>query len=286
MPMSEREFLSLGPGGFHRVAYTQWGNGHNKRVVICVHGLTRNSRDFDMLAAALDDEFRVICVDLVGRGRSQWLLDPMQYDLQPYMVDLAALIARSGAEELYWVGTSLGGLLGILLAAQTDSPIKRLIVNDVGAFIPKEALTRIGTYVGKASNFPDVEGVEKYLRNVNAPFGPLTDAQWRHLAEHSAVANDDGTWRLHYDPGIAAPYRDGFSEDMDLWPVWDLVRCPTLLLRGENSDLLPRKIADEMTRRGPKAELVEIEGVGHAPMLMDDSQIALARDWLLLDEGE
>lgn len=279
--MRERQFPSLGPKGFHRVAYTEWGSGDARATVICAHGLTRQGRDFDVLAGALADRFRVACPDVVGRGMSDWLSEAHDYGYPVYMADMAALIARLDASEVAWVGTSMGGLIGIMLAARPNSPIGRLVVNDIGPFIPKQALTRIAGYVDGAGPFASLEAVEAYLRRVHAPFGPLADAEWRHLARHGARPDGAGGFRLHYDPKIATPFREAATTDVDLWSVWDLVRCPTLVLRGAESDLLARETAAEMERRGPRAKVVEFAGVGHAPALMAGEQIEVVRRWLL-----
>jgi len=273
----------LDPHGFHRIAYTEWGEAADARVIVCVHGLTRSGRDFDSLAGALERERRVLCPDVVGRGRSDWLAHKADYGYPVYLSDMAALIARSGADEVDWVGTSMGGLIGMMLAAQPNSPIRRLVVNDVGPFIPKGALQRLGSYVGKDPRFPGIEALEQYLRVVAASFGPLTDAQWRHLAVHSSRRYDDGSLGLAYDPAIGAAFARPL-EDISLWPVWDAISCPTLLLRGRDSDLLLRETAEEMTRRGPRARLVEFADVGHAPMLMSEDQISVVRDFLLSDD--
>jgi pimeloyl-ACP methyl ester carboxylesterase len=278
--MRPRHLHCLGPHGFHRVAYTEWGRPAEGRVVICVHGLTRNGRDFDLLAQALIPERRVLCPDVVGRGHSDWLAHKEEYGYPLYLSDMTALIARSGVEQVDWVGTSMGGLIGMMLAAQPYSPIRRLVVNDVGPFLPRASLERIAQYVGKAPVFADVDALERYLRIVSAPFGPLTDDQWRHLAMHSTRRYDDGTVTMSYDPAIADAF-SGELQDVVLWPVWDAISCPTLLLRGRQSDLLLAETAQEMTQRGPRARLVEFEGIGHAPMLMVDDQIAVVREFLL-----
>jgi pimeloyl-ACP methyl ester carboxylesterase len=270
----------LGPHGFHRIAYAEWGEVGNARVVLCVHGLTRSGRDFDQLAGTLERQRRVLCPDVVGRGRSDWLGHKQDYGYPLYLSDITSLIARSGADEVDWVGTSMGGLIGMMLAAQPNSPIRRLVINDVGPFIPKAAIERLASYVGKDPRFPGIEALEQYLRVVSASFGPLTDAQWRHLAVHSSRRCDDGSLRLAYDPAIG----DAFAkppQDISLWPVWDAISCRTLLLRGRESDLLLRETAEEMTRRGPRATLVEFAGVGHAPMLLAEDQIAVVREFLL-----
>jgi pimeloyl-ACP methyl ester carboxylesterase len=280
--MRPRHLHCLGPHGFHRVAYTEWGDPGESRVVICVHGLTRNGRDFDFLAQALAAHRRVLCPDVAGRGHSDWLTHKDDYSYPLYLSDMAALIARSGAEQVDWVGTSMGGLIGMMLAAQAHTPIRRLVVNDVGPFVPRASLERIAQYVGKAPPFADLDALERYLRQVSAPFGPLTDDQWRHLALHSSRRYDDGTITMGYDPGIANAF-SGELKDVVLWPLWDAISCPTLLLRGAQSDLLLAPTAQEMTQRGPRARMVEFEGIGHAPMLMADDQIAVVREFLLSD---
>jgi pimeloyl-ACP methyl ester carboxylesterase len=280
--MREHTLACLGPHGFHRLHYYEWGEPANARVLICVHGLTRNGRDFDALAKVLSKDYRVLCPDMPGRGKSEWLTHKEDYAYPVYCADMAALIARSGAATVDWVGTSMGGIVGMLLAAQAGSPIRKLVMNDVGARIPATALNRLKTYVGKDPKFDSLEEAEAYLRFVSAPFGSLTDAQWRHLSEMSFRLRDDGTWGLVYDPAIANAFA-GPPADVDLWTFWDLVRCPTLVLRGAESDLLPHETALEMMRRGPKAKLVEFPGIGHAPMLMAEDQIAVVRDFLLTD---
>jgi pimeloyl-ACP methyl ester carboxylesterase len=278
--MRPRHLHCLGPHGFHRVAYTEWGDPGDPRVVVCVHGLTRNGRDFDFLAQALAAQRRVLCPDVAGRGHSDWLTHEDDYSYPLYLSDMAALIARSGAEQVDWIGTSMGGLIGMMLAAQAHTPIRRLVVNDVGPFVPRASLERIAQYVGKAPAFADLDALERYLRQVSAPFGPLTDDQWRHLALHSSRRYDDGTITMGYDAGIANAFT-GELKDVVLWPVWDAISCPTLLLRGAQSDLLLASTAQEMTQRGPRARMVEFEGIGHAPMLMAEDQIAVVREFLL-----
>lgn len=278
--MREHSLSCLTLHGFHRLNYYEWGDAGNPRVVICVHGLTRNGRDFDDIATALSSEYRVLCPDMPGRGKSEWLTHKEDYAYPVYCADMAALIARSGAETVDWIGTSMGGVIGMLLAAQPNSPIRKLVMNDVGPFIPKASMERLSIYVGKPVSYDSFEAFEQYIRAVSAPFGPLTDAQWRHLTETTARRMDDGRWGTNYDPAIALPFTKSIA-DVVLWPFWDQVRSPTLLLRGKDSDLLLSETAREMTTRGPKATLVEFPGIGHAPMLMEQSQIAVVRDFLL-----
>jgi pimeloyl-ACP methyl ester carboxylesterase len=277
----ERSFAALAAGGFHRIAYTEWGEADNPRVLVCVHGLTRNGRDFDDLARAMADRYRVICPDVAGRGRSEWLADKSQYAYPTYCADMAALIARSGAESVDWVGTSMGGLIGMMLAAQPNAPIARMVLNDVGSLIPKASLERIGTYVGTDPVFDGRADLEAHIRKVNAAFGPLTDAQWAHLAHYSARVDEAGKTRFRYDPAIALPFKTGPLSDVDLEPVWKAVRCPVLILRGAQSDLLLADTARRMRDGRPGVELVEFPGVGHAPALMDADQIDTVRRFLL-----
>lgn len=264
----------LAPHGFSRMHYYEWGDPANDRVVVCVHGLTRNGRDFDALARELAVDFRVICPDMPGRGQSAWLRDPNDYVFPTYLNALAALLARVAPASLSWVGTSMGGLLGIVLAAQPGTPVGRLVVNDVGPVIEPTALQRIGTYVGADPAFASFAELEAHIRAVSATFGPLTDAQWRFLSETTARRLPDGRWKLTYDPGIAVPFRSAQDQSALLWAMWDALTCPVLLLRGAESDLLATATAQEMTRRGPHPSLVEFAGIGHAPTLLDPDQIA------------
>jgi pimeloyl-ACP methyl ester carboxylesterase len=267
---------------FYRMAFTEWGDP-SAPPVVCVHGLTRNGRDFDALAAGLADRFRVICPDLPGRGGSDWMPDPMLYQAQYYVAALGHLLAAIGRETA-WVGTSLGGICGMLLAAASGSPINQLILNDVGPFIPAAALTRIRDYLTAStaspltSRFADVEAVERYLRLVHAPFGPLTDAQWAHLAEISARKLPEGGYALHYDPAIAVPMQGHDPVDIDLWAYWERITVPRMALRGESSDLLLPDTCAQMQESG--ATVLEIKDTGHAPALMDTGQIAAVRAFL------
>ena len=305
MKMRTDHFLGLSLHGFHRIFYTDWGDPASPRVVICVHGLTSNCRDFDSLAAALAGECRVVCPDVVGRGRSEWLYRKDDYAYPQYLADMNALLARVtawpapggwlgklanfltrryGSRSVYWVGTSMGGMLGMLLASRPQSPIRKLVVNDVGPLIPKASLERIASYVGKDPRFPTFEELEAYVRKISATFGPLTDAQWHHLTLHGARQHADGSWGMCYDPDIAAPFRIGPPQDVDLWSYWDTISCPTLILRGAESDLLRKETAEQMQQRGPHARLVEFPGIGHAPMLMAEDQIKTVTDFLLAPE--
>ena len=281
MSMIARNLACLGPHGFHRLAYWEWPGPTNARTLLCVHGLTRNGRDFDTLAQALSAHYRVVCPDIPGRGKSDWLVHPADYAYPVYVADMAALIARLDVEEVDWVGTSMGGLIGIVLAALPGAPIRRLVINDVGPLIAKEGLERIASYVGQDPSFGDAAALEGELRRLAATFGPLTDAQWRHLATISTRRKADGSLGFAYDPAIGDAFRSAPAADVDLWPSWDAIRCPTLVLRGAQSDLLRPADAEAMTRRGPKAKLVEFAGIGHAPALMADDQIAAIRDFLL-----
>jgi pimeloyl-ACP methyl ester carboxylesterase len=280
-----RSVLCASPAGLHRIAYREWGDARNRDVLVCVHGLTRSSRDFDELARTLCGQFRIVCPDVAGRGDSDRLADAKLYTWTQYVADMVTLLARLDVESVNWLGTSMGGFVGMALAAQAGSPVKKLVLNDAAPVIGKAALERIGAYLGQANSFASLEEAEQYVRAVAAPFGPHSDAQWRFLAETWVRRNEDGSWRPHYDTRIAEAYRATMPDkDLELWHLYDAVRCPTLLVRGELSDVVSRQAAAEMTRRGPKARVAEIRGVGHAPTLLQPDQIALVRDFLL--EGE
>ena len=272
----------LSPKGLHRIAYLEWGDAANGNVLVCVHGLTRCARDFDNFARAMSDRYRVVCPDVAGRGSSGWLADPMGYQIPQYVSDMVTLIARLDVEKVDWVGTSMGGLIGLGLAAQPDTPIRKLVLNDAGPVVTKVSLERIATYVGVAPTFPGIEAADQYIRAVSATFGPHTDAEWRFLTEVVVRKQPDGSYKMHYDPKLAEPFKQLMPEgDLELWPLYDAVRSPMLVVRGAQSDLLTRATCEAMKTRGPKAKIVEIEGVGHAPTLMHADQIEVVRRFLI-----
>jgi pimeloyl-ACP methyl ester carboxylesterase len=273
--------LGLDSGGFHRIAWYRWGAaaGTAQATVLCVHGLTRNGRDFDWLAKALVSRFpiEVVAVDMPGRGQSDWLSDATSYCYPQYMSDLTALIARLEPKRLFWVGTSMGGLLGLTLAAQSRTPIERLVLNDVGPFVPLAALRRISSYVGNGPSFATEAEFTAHIKELYAPFNVSDEQGWRHLALHSLRRTEGGRIVANYDPKIAAGFA-ALAGNLDFWPLWDRITCPTMVLRGESSDLLLADTAEEMTRRGPRAELIPCAGCGHAPSLMRTNEIdAIAR---------
>ena len=274
--------LGVSKHGFHRIAYVEWGDPDAARVALCVHGLSRQGRDFDRLAAALADRgWRVVCPDLPGRGRSDWLANPEDYNLPQYVMDMTVVIAAIGAAEIDWIGTSLGGLVGMVVAGQQRSPVPRLVINDVGPFLPWQALHRLATSVRNAPRqFPELEAAVAYYRRELAPFGDLSDDEWLHLTRYNVAPNADGSWRKLADPEIAAAFRPGWFFNLSLWTYWDAIACPTLVLRGAASDLLLSSTAAEMSRRGPRADIVEIPGCGHAPALLGADQIDIIVNWL------
>ena len=260
--------------------YLEWGEARDGQPpLLCVHGLARNAYDFAVLGEALQQERWVIAPHIVGRGSSAWLSDPQHYAYPQYLADCKNLINSLGVTEVDWLGTSMGGIIGMMLAAEPDSRIRRLIINDVGPFIPLAALQRIAGYVGAQPIFLNIGEAERHLRGVYSGFGALTDTQWQAMAEHSTRQLPDGNFSLAYDPGIAGNLAS-VTADVAFWEVYDLITCPTLLLRGARSDILQAKTATEMTQRGPKAQLITIPGCGHAPSLMDLAQISLVRDFL------
>lgn len=282
-----KEVPVLGRSGFRRLAYAEWGPPDAARTVLCVHGVSRTGRDFDPLAKSLAEAgLRVIAPDLPGRGRSDWLASSMHYTDRAYTSAMAALIARLDIPAIDWVGTSLGGHIGMLLASEDATPIERLVLNDFGARVSASALRRIGTYLLRNWTFDTLSAVESHLREVHAPFGALSDEHWRHLSATSAISAPGGGYRMHYDPAIGGRFAIPLWGDVVLWPVWERIRCRVLLLRGEHSDLLTRETAEQMRTRGRAGRdgltrLAEIPGCGHAPALEHPEQIELIKNFLL-----
>lgn len=303
MQAPQLQYLTVGgaaatSGQPRRLAYWEWSceAGNAAGVVLCVHGLSRQGLDFDALAQTLRQRSRVIAVDVAGRGHSDWLADPMAYQIPTYAADLAALVAHLRAAEpdlpIDWVGTSMGGLIGMALAAQPQMALRRLVLNDVGPVIQWEALLRIGTYLGQNPSFDNEHAAVSYLASISTGFGPHTPEQWRTLSL-PLLRERAGRWWLHYDPAIATPFNAMTATADDatarqivqtgetaLWGLYDAIRMPTLLLRGAKSDLLNAETASLMTQRGPRARLVTLDGVGHAPTLVPDDQVAVVRDFL------
>ena len=271
--------------GLHRMAYWEWGDAANPRVLVCVHGLSRQGRDFDTLARSLCTDYRVVCPDVVGRGQSDALADPMAYQVSTYVADMVTLIARLNAATLHWVGTSMGGLIGMVLAGLPNSPIQRLVLNEIGPTIQPEAVARIGTYLGVPQHWATLDEAADALLAISQGFGPHTRSQW--LALTRPMLKPDGAgFKLHYDMNIAQPIRamtpqDAAAGEAVLWHSYDHITCPTLLLRGADSDLLTAATAQAMTQRGPKARGVEFAGVGHAPTLVAADQVNAVREFLL-----
>ena len=284
--------------GSHRMAYWLWGDEHAAHVVVCAHGLSRQGRDFDVLAQALVARspvpLRVVCPDVVGRGRSDWLSDPMGYQLPTYAADMLQMIAQLHAmapvSTLDWVGTSMGGLIGIAIAGSPKlplpAPVRKLVLNDVGPVIQWQALQRIGTYLGNTGRFESVEQAADAMWAISKTFGPHTREQWLALSQAMVKSHPEGGVTLHYDPAIAVPFRTVTEESaaqgqVAVWQLYDNVRAQTLLVRGAQSDLLSKDTALAMTQRGPKARLIEFEGVGHAPTFVSDDQVEAVASFLL-----
>lgn len=270
--------------GLHDVAYTEWGDPDNPRVLVCVHGLTRSGRDFDRLAAALSDVYRVVCPDIAGRGKSDWLADPRLYGIPQYVSDMVTLIARLDVEAVDWFGTSMGGLIGLALAGLPGAPIRRMIVNDVGPRIEADALQRIGEYLGVHPRFAtEQEGIE-YLTSLSLPFGELSADEWCEINAPLLRELPEGGWTLRYDPRIAEPFKATTPElaalgEAALWRAIETTEAEVLVVRGAMSDLLSRETVAEMMRRGRCVSQAEIAGAGHAPAFMSPRQIALARGY-------
>jgi pimeloyl-ACP methyl ester carboxylesterase len=303
-PVRIKSVQCISPAGLHRMAYKEWGDPANPRVLVCVHGVTRVGDDFDALAASLCDTYRVICPDVVGRGRSGRLRNPMFYAIPQYVSDMVTLLARVTAEgdkadgaggadgsgKVDWFGTSMGGLIGMVLAGQPDAPIGRLVLNDIGPTIDPQAMQRIAGYIAQDLRFDSFEQGARFVREVSVSFGPHTEAQWHKLASDVLRQGPDGKWARHYDMGLAQPLQGATPEmaragEAALWAAYDAIDCPTLLVRGAQSDLLTSETARQMVERGPRPQFVEIDGVGHAPTFIDPAQIAIARRFLVDEAG-
>lgn len=299
------EFVTCAsPAGLHRMAYWEWGDPANDQVLVCVHGLTRSGRDFDTLARRLAGRYRVVCPDVVGRGRSDWLVNPAFYTVPQYVSDMVTLVARLRPARLSWVGTSMGGLIGLGLAGaaafaramlplrphvgmlppQAGVRLDKLVLNDVGPRLETGALARIGQYVGEPGAFGSFAEAVANMRANSGTFGPHTDEQWEHLARF-VYPEQDGKWVKHYDLALALPMAMTPEElaagEQVLWRSYDAIDCPILIVRGEQSDLLTRATTEEMRQRNPRAQVLEVPGVGHAPTLMADSQVTPVADFLL-----
>jgi pimeloyl-ACP methyl ester carboxylesterase len=271
----------ISPAGLHRIAYTEWGDPANARVLLCVHGLTRSGRDFDRFAAAMADEYRVVCPDVAGRGLSSWLLDPRAYGVAQYVADMVTLIARTGVEQVDWFGTSMGGLIGMALAGLPGTPIRRMLLNDIGPHIEPASLERIGQYVGRDERFATLqEGIDNAAL-LAASFGPLTGDEWREI-NTPLLHEVEGEWRYRYDPRIVEPFKAVTPEQNEegeqyLWRSLAAFQGAVMVVRGALSDLLSRETVAKMVQTGRNVSSVEIEGVGHAPAFLAADQIAIAR---------
>lgn len=268
------------------MAYWEWGDPANSRVLLCVHGLTRQGRDFDTLAQALSAHYRVVCPDVVGRGESDWLADPAGYAVPHYVADMVTLLARLNAQTLDWVGTSMGGLIGMGLTSLAGNPVRRLVLNDVGPRLEVTALQRIGQYVGAPISWASFEEAAQALWLVSQGFGPHSPEQWKALCRPQLKQNEQGRWVSRYDPSIGVPFKALTPESVAageaaLWFAYDRITAPTLVIRGAQSDLLSAATAQDMSQRGPRAKVVTFEGVGHAPTLVAPDQVSAVAEFLL-----
>ncbi len=276
--MRTKSFLGLNAKGFHKVVYHEWGSEDNERVIVCVHGLARNSRDFDEIAKVLSREYRVVCPDIVGRGASDWLADPQGYAIPQYLSDMTALIARLGVDQVDWLGTSMGGIIGMALASLPNNPIRKLILNDIGAFVSKESLQRIGGYLIPAA-YASLEDAVAGMKVTYPALKHLNEGQWAHLAK-CGYRLDGGVWTQHYDPAIGDMTRAAAVMDVDLWPLWRAIQCPQLLIWGETSDVLSASTVQQMQAENPSMTLYSIPDTPHVPSLMEDEQIKQVSEWL------
>jgi cobalt-zinc-cadmium efflux system protein len=271
----------ISTSGLHKMAYRTWGDPSNPKVLLCVHGLTRRGTDFDVLAQAMSKEYRVVAPDVVGRGDSDFLGNPMLYGVPQYVSDMVTLIARLNAQQLDWFGTSMGGLIGMMLGSMEGNPINKMILNDVGPKIDPAFLVRLMTYLGKPVTFATKEEGLKYANLVSATFGRHTPEQWEKYNSPQLIQKD-GVWKLHYDPNINTPIMmsnpaTAAAGEQALWRAFDRIEIPTLIVRGAESDLLSTSTVQEMCRRNPYASAVEVPNAGHAPAFILPEQIEIAR---------
>jgi pimeloyl-ACP methyl ester carboxylesterase len=272
--------------GTHRIACYEWGDRQNSKVVICIHGLTRNSRDFDFLARSLASDYRVIAMDMPGRGKSDPLARKEWYQNGVYAQDVLAVFHHLSLQKVQWVGTSMGGLIGMIIASIPQSPITRMVLNDIGAAIPVSGLKRIAEYVRLPLTFAHRDEITQHLRSILKPFGISDEEAFQHLVEHGIETTEEGRYRLNYHPAIGESFADAFlhaedeTAEINIWPIWEMVPCPVLLLRGQKSDIFPLPVAKRMMHNRPDTELIEFPDVGHAPSLTDEAQISVIRQWL------
>jgi pimeloyl-ACP methyl ester carboxylesterase len=286
----QRYVQCASPVGLHRVAYTEWGDPANPRVLLCVHGLTRSGRDFDALARVLCREYRVVCPDVAGRGLSDWLADPKYYGVAQYVADMVTLVARLNVETVDWFGTSMGGLIGMALAGLPNTPIRKMLLNDVGPHIEPVALQRIGQYLGKPADFATLDEGIVHAATLAASFGSLTDEEWAAI-NTPLLREREGRWGFRYDPGIALPFAAATDEtnaagEAFLWHSFVSIKSPVLVVRGETSDLLSRETVEQMVARGQAVESCEMAGAGHAPAFLAAEQIEVARRFFLENRSD
>ena len=281
-PRTAEVTSSTASGSGHQLCWTEWGDQRNPKILFCAHGLSRSGRDFDFLAQKLLHEYRVICVDYPGRGMSEWLKEKSQYHNEQYLRDTLNLLQHLEFETLDWVGTSMGGLIGMGIAALPDNPIRKMVINDVGPFIPADALSLIGDYLGIHPRFDNLQQANEYYRNVYASFGALEDHHYDHFVEHGVTSSKDGKgYVLSYDPAIIDQFAATKPVDIEIWDLFDQIAVPLLILRGAKSQLLLPQTVEQMKYRHGNAVSVEFADCGHAPSLMVENQISCIRDWLL-----
>lgn len=272
--------MGLGYNGFHRINYLEWGSA-DQDTMVCVHGVSRNAHDFDFFAKKMMSDFHLVCPDVVGRGESDHLINGEGYDYLQYNSDMNALLARIGKPKVDWLGTSMGGIIGMVFASLPQSPIKRLILNDIGPEISRDSLSNIGEYIGLAPEFRTKEELEAYIRKVYVEFYPMSDADWGEMAQNASIRTKTGKFRLRMDPAIGDAFRESIPLfDIDMWDTWEKIHCPVLILRGKESSFFPKEIADKMVDTNANAQLVELEHAGHTPTLRNNAQVKVVQDWL------
>ena len=268
------------PAGTHQMVYYEWGNPQNPRVLVCLHGLTRNSRDFDFLAAALHNDYRILAPDLIGRGKSDWLKDPELYTIHQYVADMMGWMHQLGLKEVDWLGVSLGGIIGMLIAGLPHSPVQHLALVDIGPIVKRTSVVHLSSEVAENPVFKSLGELKDFLKKTYATTGTMESYHWDHLLAYDHITLPDGTFARAYDPELFRSFVPMQHEDIVFWPVFEALHLPMFVLHGEKSVVLTPDICAEMKRLQPSITFVDLPGITHAPSMMDEKHIGLVKQWL------
>lgn len=281
--MQIHKIMGIDSQAFHNMVYYEWGDPNNPKVLLCIHGLFRNARDFDTLAETLSSHYRVICPDMIGRGLSDKVTNPKDYNILTYLSDIAILLAHLGITQIDYLGTSMGGIIGMVMAAMHHSPIKKLVLNDIGPFVDAKALQEIVTYgtEGSKRSFETLGEVEVYLKKTYSSFAQLSPEQWNHLAECGVWQNSNKQYELAYDPKIIENVRLAIQNNIPQWALWSSIQCPILVLHAALSNVLSEDTVLKMQQLQPTLKTIKIPNIGHPVSLMKKEEIDWVEEWLI-----